>query len=196
MFLPAHAQVAAPETPLREAYPRTLHGAVIKELDHLIPQYRAFVEASPFVVLASAGTNGLDCSPRGDAPGFVRVLDDRSIEIPDARGNNRLDTMGNIARDPRIGAFFLIPGVDETLRIRGRASVHLPPDATGPAPASIRIAITSVFFHCARALRASGLWDPARHARPGTVPSAREIMAAIRAGALQPGADRSQISGG
>jgi hypothetical protein len=113
-------------------------------------------------------------------PGFVWILNDRLIEIPDQRGNNRLDTMRNVGRDPRVGLIFLVPGVDETLRVRGRAHVLLPPEPAGPAPALIRIAITSVYFHCARALRTSGLWDPGRHAAAGSVPSARAIMATLR----------------
>jgi PPOX class probable FMN-dependent enzyme len=91
----------------------------VKETDRLIPEYRTWIEAAPFLVLATSGPEGLDCSPRGDAAGFVRVVDDRTLLIPDRRGNNRIDSLRNIVRDPRVALLFLVPGIGETLRVNG-----------------------------------------------------------------------------
>src|SRR5260370_39790205 len=102
---------------LESIYGHPKGGAVFKEIKFLNAHYRAFVEASPFVVLASAGANGLDCSPKGDAPGFVRVLDERTLAVPDRLGNNRIDNLRNIIVDPRVSLLFLGPGVGETLRV-------------------------------------------------------------------------------
>ncbi len=96
--------------------------AVFKEADRITPQYRKLIEAAPFAVLATCGPEGLDCSPRGDPPGFVRVVDEHTLLIPDRRGNNRIDSLRNLVRDPRISLLFLIPGVGETMRINGRAT--------------------------------------------------------------------------
>src|SRR5580658_789276 len=97
--------------------------ALIKEVDRITPQYRKLIEAAPFAVLATCGPEGLDCSPRGDPPGFVHVLDERTLLIPDRRGNNRIDSLRNLIRDPRVALLFLIPGVGETMRINGRARI-------------------------------------------------------------------------
>ena len=94
------------------------------------PHYRAFIEAAPFVALATSGPEGLDCSPRGDPPGFVRVLDEKTLLIPDRRGNNRIDSLRNIVRDPRVALLFLIPGVGETMRVIGRAAISTDPELT------------------------------------------------------------------
>src|SRR5271169_3971870 len=102
--------------------------ALIKEADHITPQYRKLIEAAPFVVLATSGPEGLDCSPRGDPPGFVRVLDEHTLVIPDRRGNNRIDSLRNLVRDPRVALLFLIPGVSETMRVNGRAAISTDPD--------------------------------------------------------------------
>ena len=99
-----------------------------KELPHLIEPYRALIQASPFVVLASAGPDGLDCSPRGDAPGFVHILDERTLLLPDRPGNNRIDSLRNIVHNPQVALLFLIPGVGESLRVNGRAEISLDPE--------------------------------------------------------------------
>src|SRR5579884_4275487 len=104
--------------------------ALIKEVDRITPQYRKLIEASPFVVLATCGPEGLDCSPRGDPAGFVRVVDEHTLLIPDRRGNNRIDSLRNLVRDPRISLLFLIPGVGETMRINGRARICTDPALT------------------------------------------------------------------
>ena len=98
--------------------------ALAKELSELSEHYRAFVEKAPFVLVATSGSQGLDCSPRGDAPGFVQVVDSRTLILPDRRGNNRLDTLRNLVEDERVSLLFLIPGVGETLRVNGRAAIE------------------------------------------------------------------------
>ena len=150
----------------------TLYGApvprsLIKEIDHLNEHYRAFVEKAPFVVVATSGPGGLDCSPRGDPAGFVRVVDDKTLMIPDRRGNNRLDTLRNLVIDPRISLLFLVPGIGETLRINGRAEIVVDDDLNesfamqGKAPRSvITVTIDSVYYQCQKALARSRLWDP------------------------------------
>lgn len=138
----------------------------LKETARLTASYRALVAASPFCVLATAGPDGLDCSPRGDAPGFVAVLDDATLLIPDRRGNNRLDSLRNIIADPRVSLLFLVPGNGETLRVNGRASISIDPALTarfavdGKPPTTILIVtIEAVYFQCARAVLRSRLWS-------------------------------------
>jgi uncharacterized protein len=159
-----------------------------KELGQLTPEYQRMVEASPFCAVATTGPGGLDCSPRGDGPGFVHVLDERTVAIPDRRGNNRLDTLRNLVNDPKIALLFLIPGVNETLRINGHAILSTAPDLTarfvvdGKAPKSvIVVTIGSAYFQCARALIRSGLWDQARHAARQTLPTAGQMTKAADA---------------
>lgn len=163
--------------------------SLAKEVDRLTPGYRAFVEASPFLVLATAGPEGLDASPRGDAPGFVRVDDDRTLLIPDRRGNNRIDSMRNILRDPRVALLFLVPGVEETLRVNGRAAITADAElcqsfaVDGKAPKTVLVvAIESVFFQCARALLRSQLWDPAGRIPRSALPSTGALLAEASAG--------------
>lgn len=171
---------------LEAIYGQPAEASTIKEVNHLTPHYRAFVVASPFAILATAGPEGLDCSPRGDLPGFVRVSDDRTVQLPDRRGNNRIDSLQNIIRDPRVALLFLIPGVDSTLRINGRAHVTTDPEllasfaVDGKAPRSVVvIGIDAVYFQCARALVRSDLWNPARHVDPQSLPTAGEILAGL-----------------
>jgi len=160
--------------------------ALVKELDHISDHYRAFIEKAPFLVLASSGPEGLDCSPRGDPPGFVRVVDEKTVMIPDRRGNNRIDTLRNIVRDPRVSLLFLIPGVGETLRINGRARVVADPalcatfEMAGKAPRSV-IVVTAerVYFQCQKALVRSRLWDTATRIERGELPTAGDILSAL-----------------
>src|SRR5438477_2478921 len=135
----------------------TLYGepygpAIVKEIDHINPPYRKFIEAAPFFALATCGPEGLDCSPRGDAPGFVTVADEKTLLIPDRRGNNRIDSLRNIIADPRVALLFLVPGLGETLRINGRATISVDPAllarfaVAGKQPRSvIVIAVETVF---------------------------------------------------
>ena len=160
----------------------------VKETDRLTAEYRAFIEGAPFAALATMGPEGLDCSPRGDEPGFVRVRDERTLMLPDRRGNNRIDSLRNVLSDPRVALLFLIPGVGETLRVNGRARISVAPDllasfeVQGKQPRSVLvIAVETVFFQCSRAIVRSRLWDPIeRKKRP--VPSAGEMLAALSAG--------------
>jgi uncharacterized protein len=156
-----------------------------KEVPHLTPAYRQMIEAAPFCAVATTGPGGLDCSPRGDGPGFVHVVDNKTVALPDRRGNNRLDTLRNIVADPKIALLFMIPGVNETLRINGRALISTAPDlikrfAVGDKlPKSvIVVTIESVYFQCARALVRSSLWDPAARVARSAVPTAGQMTKA------------------
>src|SRR5438034_7952000 len=113
---------------LAAIYGQPSENSLVKEVPRITPEYRAMIEASPFVALATTGPEGLDCSPRGDRPGFVRVHDDKTLMMPDRRGNNRVDSLRNIVRDPKIALLFLIPGAGSTLRVNGRAKVSVDPD--------------------------------------------------------------------
>jgi PPOX class probable FMN-dependent enzyme len=160
--------------------------STVKETNRITPHYRAYVAASPFAVLATSGPEGLDCSPRGDAPGFVRVHDERTLMLPDRRGNNRVDSLRNIVRDPRVALLFMIPGVGNTLRVNGRA--HLAADSDllasfamdARSPRSvIVIAVDAVYFQCARALVRSDLWNSQKHVDPTSLPSAGQMLAVL-----------------
>jgi len=159
-----------------------------KEVSYVHPSYRALIEASPFVVLATSGPDGLDASPRGDAPGFVVVEDDKTLLLPDRRGNNRIDSLRNIISDPRVALLFLIPGRAETLRVNGRATIVTDPQLLerfavgGKAPKCVlAIEVDTVFFQCGRAVLRSQLWDSAAAPK---LPSAGQILAALSANAI------------
>jgi PPOX class probable FMN-dependent enzyme len=163
--------------------------SVIKEIDHISDSYRKLIEAAPFVAVATAGPEGLDCSPKGDAPGFVRILDDKTLAIPDRPGNNRLDGFRNIIRDPRVAVLFLIPGVGETLRVNGRASISVDPElmqsfsVNGKLPRCLLIVhIESVYFHCSKAIVRSRLWDEATKIERKSLPSTGTILAELSEG--------------
>jgi PPOX class probable FMN-dependent enzyme len=165
--------------------------AKVKETDRVTSAYRALVEASPFFALATSGPNGLDCSPRGDPKGFVRVLNDKTVVVPDRRGNNRIDSLRNLVHDPRVALLFLIPGVSETLRIMGRATISTDPELCesfsmqGKAPRSVLvIAVEQVFFQCAKAIVRSKLWDPSVQVQRSSLPSAGKILAEISGGKM------------
>ncbi|TPK60524.1 pyridoxamine 5'-phosphate oxidase family protein [Mesorhizobium sp. B2-4-19] len=157
--------------------------SLIKELDHVIPEYAAFIEASPFVALATSGPEGLDCSPRGDLAGFVRIVDRKTLIMPDRRGNNRADSLRNIIRDPRVGLLFLVPGSGTTLRINGRARITTDAElcasfmVDGKAARSVTVIdVDSVYFQCARAIVRSELWNPAKHVDPKSLPTPGKIL--------------------
>jgi PPOX class probable FMN-dependent enzyme len=164
---------------LRARYPAPKERALRKQLDRLDRHCRAFIALSPFVVLASHGADGeLDASPRGGAPGFVQVPDERTLLVPDSPGNNRLDTLGNIVATGRLGLLFMVPGVDETLRVNGEASLTDDPAVLagfadrGRLPAlAIRITVSQAYLHCAKALMRSALWDPASRIDRATLPT-------------------------
>jgi PPOX class probable FMN-dependent enzyme len=174
---------------LEALYGQPVPRSLVKELDHLSEHYRRFIERSPFVVLASCGEEGLDCSPRGDPPGFVRVQDARTVLIPDRRGNNRIDTLRNIVRDPRVSLLFLIPGIGETLRINGRAEIRVDRlllesfEMKGALPRSVlKVSVERVYFQCQKALVRSHLWDESARAARGEVPTAGDFLAEISKG--------------
>src|SRR3954464_3598390 len=140
---------------LEQVYGEPAPTSIVKEIDHLGDVYRKLIEAAPFVVVATSGPEGLDCSPKGDAAGFVRILDDKTLAIPDRPGNNRIDGFSNIVRDPRIALLFLIPGIGETLRVNGRASITIDPQlmqdfaVNGKLPRCVLIVhVESIYFHC------------------------------------------------
>ncbi|MEK9707346.1 MAG: MSMEG_1061 family FMN-dependent PPOX-type flavoprotein, partial [Alphaproteobacteria bacterium] len=142
-----------------------------------------------FVALATSGPEGLDCSPRGDLAGFVRIHDARTVMMPDRKGNNRVDSLRNIVRDPRVALLFLLPGSGSTLRINGRAHLSVDPDliesfaVDGQAPRSvIVIALDAIYFQCARAIVRSELWNPERHIAPGGLPTPGEILSDLSGG--------------
>ena len=112
---------------LEEIYGQPLAASVRKEISYIHPHYQAFIEAAPFAVLATSGPDGLDASPRGDPAGFVHVENEKTLLLPDRRGNNRIDSLRNIISDPRVALIFLIPGIGETVRVNGRASIHNDP---------------------------------------------------------------------
>lgn len=149
-------------------YGAPVQAAIVKEIDHVSPDYAAFIEKSPFVIVATVGPEGLDCSPRGDPPGFVRIENERTVLIPDRRGNNRIDSLRNLVRDPRISLLFVIPGIGNTLRINGRAEIVDDPDLLGSfamggkSPRTVlRVATDRVYFQCPKALVRGRIWDPA-----------------------------------
>lgn len=156
--------------------------AVTKEIPFLNEHYRAFIETAPFVVLATAGPGGLDCSPKGDTPGFVRILDERTLAIPDRPGNNRIDGLRNVVDDPRVALLFIVPGAGETLRVNGRATVTDDADllasfaVNGKLPRTvILVVVDAAYIHCSKAIMRSKLWDPTRHVERTRLPSLGEM---------------------
>ncbi|RKE74339.1 pyridoxamine 5'-phosphate oxidase family protein [Pseudorhodoplanes sinuspersici] len=160
--------------------------SLVKEVNWITPEYRALIEASPFVALATCGPEGLDCSPRGDKAGFVRVHDERTLMLPDRHGNNRVDSLRNVVREPRVGLLFLIPGSGTTLRVNGTAVVSTAPELLGSfvvenkAPRSVLvITVEAVYFQCARAIVRSDLWNPELRVDPRTLPTPGKILATL-----------------
>jgi PPOX class probable FMN-dependent enzyme len=171
---------------LEKLYGQAGETSLVKEVGRITPHYRALIEASPFVALATSGPEGLDCSPRGDTRGFVRIADDKTLLMPDRRGNNRIDSLRNVMRDPRVGLLFLIPGLGHTLRVNGRARISVDPalldsfKMDGKAPRSVLvITVDTLFFQCARAIVRADLWDPAKHASEDDLPTPGQILAAL-----------------
>ena len=160
--------------------------STVKVADRVTPHYRVLIEKSPFAALATSGPEGLDCSPRGDLPGFVRVHDEKTLMMPDRRGNNRVDSLRNIVRDPRIALLFLIPGSGSTLRVNGRAEVSASPDLLasfqmdGKAPRTVIVmTVDEIYFQCARAIVRSDLWNPDKRVDPKSLPTPGQILASM-----------------
>ena len=166
--------------------------SVTKVADHVTPEYRRFIEAAPFLALATVGPEGLDCSPRGDRPGeLVRIADPRTLLLPDRRGNDRIDSLRNVVRDPRVALMFLVPGSGNAIRVNGRASIEADPAllasfvVEGRAPRTVLVVETvEVYFQCARALIRSRLWESDARVDPATLPTPGRILAAMTAGAV------------
>jgi PPOX class probable FMN-dependent enzyme len=177
---------------LEALYPAVSGAAKLKVRRGLDAPSRAFIAASPFCILSTRSAGGrVHGTPRGDAPGFVHVLSDEEVALPDRRGNNRIDALRDIVADPEVSLLFLIPGVGETLRLHGRATITTDPALRarlaerGKEPATVlRIAVGDVFMQCARALIRSGLWDG--RARPAGVPTAGQLLASATNGAIEP----------
>ncbi len=176
---------------LEALYGEKVPAAVVKEIDHINASYRKLIEAAPFVAVATSGPEGLDCSPKGDARGFVRILDDKTLASPDRPGNNRIDGFRNIMRDPRIALLFLIPGVGETLRVNGRASIMVDPElmqsfaVNGKLPRCVLLVhVETIFFHCSKAIVRSKLWDAETKIDRKSLPSTGIIVAELSQGKL------------
>ena len=174
---------------LKALYGEPSEPAVAKEIDYVHPHYRAMIEAAPFMVMATCGPDGLDVSPRGDPPGFVVVEDDKTLLIPDRRGNNRCDSLNNLIDDPRIALLFMIPGVGETLRVNGQAEICIDPEllarfpAQGKLPRSVIVVrVERVYFQCPKALVRSDLWNPAKKVERRGLPSSGTILADVSRG--------------
>jgi PPOX class probable FMN-dependent enzyme len=175
----------ASRSALRERYIEPKGRAVAKQIDRLDKHCRAFLALSPFCTLASTGADGrLDCSPRGDMPGFVHVADEKTLLLPDRPGNNRLDSLSNVVENPEVGLLFMVPGFNETLRVNGTAEIVDDPDLCAahavdgkPARSVMRITVHEVYFHCAKAFIRSRLWDPEAHQDRKSFPSLGQILA-------------------
>jgi len=171
------------EAELEQIYGAVAKPSLTKETDHIHPAYRPFIEAAPFVALATSGPGGLDVSPRGDPAGFLVIEDAKTLLLPDRRGNNRIDSLRNILHDNRVALLFLIPGIGETLRVNGTAEICNDPDlltrfaVNNQLPKTVlRIRVESVFFQCSRAIIRAKLWDPAGQIARDRLPSPGAIL--------------------
>jgi hypothetical protein len=169
---------------LEAIYGHPNDASTVKVADRVTPQYRLLIEKSPFAVLATSGPEGLDCSPRGDVAGFVRVHDERTLIMPDRRGNNRVDSLRNIVRDPKVALLFLIPGSGNTLRVNGRAQVSVDADLLasfeieGKTPRTVIVmSVEEIYFQCARAIVRADLWNPDKRVDPKSLPTPGQILA-------------------
>lgn len=174
---------------LRDLYGEPVPASLVKEMTFLTDEYAAFIKASPFVVISTSGAEGLDASPRGGPPGFVRVVDKTTLMLPDRSGNNRVDSLSNVVSDPRIAMLFLVPGVSETMRVNGRAKVSVDADLiqsfadlNGKLPRSVMVvSIDRCYVHCSQSLARSKLWDPASIIDRKALPSIGQMLQACRA---------------
>ncbi len=170
--------------------------SLAKVADRVVPTYRALIEAAPFCVLATCGPDGVDASPRGDAPGFVHVEDEHTLMLPDRRGNNRGDSLRNLVADPSLALLFLIPGVGETVRVNGTGEIHA--DAAlcerfavqGRAPRTVLVVrVAEVYFQCSRAVLRARLWEPKSRVDRASLPTPGRILAEVSAGRVGAGYD-------
>jgi len=177
-------------TQLKALYGKTGTASTAKEIEYIDDNYSKFIVSAPFVALATVGPEGIDCSPRGDNPGFVRIQDKRTLVMPDRRGNNRIDSLSNIIRDPRTSFMFMIPGSNTVLRVNGAAQISVDTEllasftVEGALPRSaIVLSVERVYFQCARALMRSNFWNSDYHIDPLDLPTPGKILADISNGA-------------
>jgi PPOX class probable FMN-dependent enzyme len=177
----AELEAVFPEKPLANA--------ITKEIDRINASYKALIEAAPFFALATSGPDGLDCSPRGDPAGFVRVADEKTLIIPDRRGNNRIDSFRNIVNDPRVALMFMIPGCGEVIRVNGTAAISADPKLCAeftlngkPPKVALIVTVERVYYQCPKALVRSKLWEPATWTDRKTLPTSGKILADITGG--------------
>lgn len=176
---------------LEALYGAVFPPAIIKEVDHIHPIYRPFIETAPLAILATAGSDGMNATARGDPAGFIHIEDEKTLILPDRRGNNRVDSLHNIIADPRVALLFIIPGVGETLRVNGTAEIIVGPDylqrfaVAGQPPKSVlRIAVQSVLFQCSRAVIRSGLWKQESQVDRKSLPSVGTILRTLSEAAI------------
>jgi uncharacterized protein len=189
------------EAGLRALFPETHAIAVDKVQHRLDPHAIAFVARSPFLCIGTQSPDGrADVSPRGDPPGFVRVLDDRTLVIPDRPGNNRLDTMSNLLANPSVGLLFMVPGFDDTMRVNGKARITRDPELLASLvvqdrvpTVAIVVTVDEVFIHCAKAFRRSKLWDPAQRQDRREMPSLVKIVLDQTSGAPADPAEMAKL---
>jgi len=177
-MIPAEEHLVRDEAALAALYGAPGPASLRKEVPALTPAYRAVIEAAPFAALATSGPGGLDVSPRGDPAGFIHIQDDHTVLLPDRRGNNRIDSLRNVLADPRVALLFMVPAVNETLRVNGRAVISVDPALCArfaidgkPARSVLVITIETVFLQCSRALIRSRLWQPATWPDRASLPS-------------------------
>ncbi len=184
MMTPNPEFIISDETSLRALFPPTHDLAIKKEQTHLDKHARDFISRAPFVCVGTQNAAGkADVSPRGDPAGFVKILDDHTLAIPDRPGNNRLDTLANITSDPNVGLLFMIPGFDDTLRVNGRAELSTDPELLATMQVNDRtptiaiiLHVAEAYMHCAKAFRRSKLWNPDHHQDRRDMPSLMNIM--------------------
>jgi len=171
---------------LEAIYGKPSQASIIKEVPYLTSEYQKYIEASPFCALATSGPEGLDCTPRGDMPGFVKIQDETTILMPDRRGNNRVDSLRNIVREPKVGLLFLVPGSRNCLRVNGLAHLSTDPElkadfaVNGKEPRSIIVIKTrAVYFQCGRAIMRARLWEADAQKGAQELPTPGKIMSAI-----------------
>ena len=174
---------------LEALYPQVNPNSLAKESRVILPQYRTLIEASPFVALATVGPGGMDCSPRGDRPYAVHVVDETTLHLPDRRGNNRMDSLRNIVEDGRVALLWLTPGITECMRVNGQAVLRCDDEIRGLYPMRgnlpatvIEVTVESVYFQCARAVKRAELWNPHVQVSRDSLPTPGEIMTAITNG--------------